>query len=70
MEVCGKSESEVYDMYNKGIVLPIYWNKDAGEAGTKHFRESHVWPGEDGQSKRRRLTDPKSFVYKNPQNLM
>lgn len=55
MEKCGKSAAEVQEMYDQGIVLPIYWDKTYG-------KDAHVWPGE-GKSELRRKMDPRSFMY-------
>jgi crotonobetainyl-CoA:carnitine CoA-transferase CaiB-like acyl-CoA transferase len=65
MEVCGYQEAEVHDMYAKGIVLPIYWDKSSSDTGTDVWKEAHVWPGEDGKSKKRRGMDPNNFVFGN-----
>jgi len=66
MEVCGYSEAEVQDMYDKNLVLPIYWDASGGEAKKILFKEAHVWPGQEGRSKNRRAMDPANFMYKNP----
>eukprot|EP00746_Dinoflagellata_sp_MGD_P134214 gnl/MRDRNA2_/MRDRNA2_68034_c0_seq1.p1 gnl/MRDRNA2_/MRDRNA2_68034_c0~~gnl/MRDRNA2_/MRDRNA2_68034_c0_seq1.p1 ORF type:complete len:390 (+),score=69.14 gnl/MRDRNA2_/MRDRNA2_68034_c0_seq1:172-1170(+) len=57
MEVCGYSEPEVQDMYDKKLVLPIYWDAANG-------KDAHVWPGQEGKSTKRRKTDPANFKYK------
>jgi len=58
MEICKKSEAEVQEMYDTDIVLPIYWDKTYG-------KESHVWPGDEGISERRKKMNPKTFMYTN-----
>jgi len=56
MELCGKSEAEVHDMYESGVLLPIYWDKTFG-------KNCHVWPADAGVSERRRAVNHKAFVY-------
>ena len=38
MDVCGYTEKQVYEMYDEGILIPIYWNKNSRPL------ETHVWP--------------------------
>jgi len=61
MDVCGYTEAEVCDMYDKEVVLPIYWDKQ------NTAKEAHIWSGaEEGQSAQRRKMDPASFKYDDP----
>jgi len=62
MDMCGYSENEVNDMYQRGTVLPIYWNH--GEHPGAAWKNKHVWGGANC-SEHRRLLDPKSFQYTN-----
>merc|ERR1712107_14224 len=65
MEVCGYSEADVNDMYDKGLVLPIYWDKSSSDTGTDLWKDAHVWPSMEGKSKRRLDMDPAKFMFQN-----
>jgi len=66
MEVCGYSEDEVHTMYDKNIVLPIYWDAGSGDHKTQAWKDAHVWPGQEGRSSNRLKMNPTNFIYKNP----
>jgi len=62
MDVCGYSKDEVNDMYQKGTVLPIYWDHGDRESGSA-WNDKHIWPGASGVSEHRRTQNPQSFQY-------
>jgi crotonobetainyl-CoA:carnitine CoA-transferase CaiB-like acyl-CoA transferase len=59
MEMAGYSEDEVYAMYGRGTVLPIYWDKNNTAS------EAHVWP-DQLQSQSRQDMDTTTFKYNDP----
>jgi len=59
MDMAGYTEDEVYAMYGRGTVMPIYWDKNNTAS------DSHVWPG-NTQSEHRKLTCPSTFKYDDP----